>query len=182
MPEYSQYAAANNVPLIKSPSLRLPRPVEMPPDLHPLPEDVIAYFVYPFTLEPHVLTMESSRRSTLAAQSARHEAYLKQREEDKRRRKREALRRIAPGFEPESGPLVPTRMSTAGMLGGAAASNAFGETGAEGGGGGATTTTASTTAAPGGMHVRTRSVMDDLVDHLAALDAVSSSNSSTGTA
>lgn len=119
--------------------------------------------------------MESSRRSTLAAQSARHEAYLKQREEDKRRRKREALRRIAPGFEPESGPLVPTRMSSAGMLGGAVATNA------EGGGGGATATTASATA-PGGMHVRTRSVMDDLVDHLAALDAVSSSTNSTGTA
>jgi len=89
---------------------------------------------------------------------------LKQREDEKQRRKREALRRIAPGFEPESGPLVPTRMSAA-----------LGEAGAEGGEGKAT-------AAPGGMHVRTRSVMDDLVDHLAALDAVSTSSNSTGTA
>ncbi len=70
---------------------------------------------------------------------------------------------------------MPTRVSTA-VPGGA---SAFGEAGAEGGEG-----NLKATAAPGGMHVRTRSVMDDLVDHLAALDAVSTSttNSSTETA
>lgn len=68
-----------------------------------------AQFVYPFTLEPHVLTVEASRRSTLAAHAARREAYLKAREEEKERRKREALRKIAPGFEPKSTPLVPTK-------------------------------------------------------------------------
>lgn len=76
---------------------------------------------------------------------------------------------------------MPTRMSTAGMPGYAGAANAFGGPGAEGGGGGATTMT-NASAAPGGAHVRTRSVMDDLVDHLAALDAVSSSTNSTGSA
>ncbi|TFY74717.1 hypothetical protein EWM64_g9294 [Hericium alpestre] len=103
----SQYAAASRVPLIQSPSLRVPRPVEMPPDIHPLPDSVTPYFVYPFTLETHILTLESSRRQTISAHAARREAYLRAREEEKERRKREALRRIAPGFEPTGTPLVP---------------------------------------------------------------------------
>ncbi|KAH7926253.1 hypothetical protein BV22DRAFT_1009491, partial [Leucogyrophana mollusca] len=105
----SQYAAVAGVPFIKSPGLRVPPPVELPPDIHPLPDSVTPYFVYPFTLEPHILTVESSRRSTLAAHTARREVYLRSREDEKQRRKREALRRIAPGFEPQSSPLVPMR-------------------------------------------------------------------------
>jgi len=105
---HSQYAAAARAPLIKSPTIHIRQPVELPPDIHPLPDSVTAYFVYPFTLEPHIITLESSRRTTLAAHSARREAYLKSREEEKERRKRDALRRIAPGFEPDSAPLVPT--------------------------------------------------------------------------
>lgn len=111
MPEQSQYAAAARVPLIKSPSLRVPQPVTLPPDIHPLPDCVTAYFVYPFTIEPHILTLESSRRNTFCAQAARLEAYLRTRQEEKNRRKRDALRRIAPGFEPEGSTLVPTRTS-----------------------------------------------------------------------
>jgi len=45
----------------------------------------------------------------MAAHAARREAYLRSRDDDKERRKRDALRRIAPGFEPYGGPLVPTR-------------------------------------------------------------------------
>ncbi|KAH7915057.1 hypothetical protein BJ138DRAFT_1142530 [Hygrophoropsis aurantiaca] len=105
----SQYAAVMGVPFIKSPGLRVPPPVELPPDIHPLPDSVTPYFVYPFTLEPHILTVESSRRSTLAAHNTRRETYLRAREDEKQRRKREALRRIAPGFEPQSSPLVPLR-------------------------------------------------------------------------
>ncbi|ELU44905.1 hypothetical protein AG1IA_01060 [Rhizoctonia solani AG-1 IA] len=86
--------------------------VELPPDIHPLPEDVTAYFVYPFTIEPHILTLESSRQTTLAAHATRREAYLRAREEEKVRRKKEALRRVAPGFDPDMGTLLPTKLST----------------------------------------------------------------------
>ncbi|RDB21768.1 hypothetical protein Hypma_011094 [Hypsizygus marmoreus] len=146
MPEQSQYAAASHVPLIKSPSLRVPRPVELPPDIHPLPDSVTAYFVYPFTLEPHVITLESSRRTTIAAHTARREAYLRSRDDEKERRKRDALRKIAPGFEPQGSVLIPTRTSSA-----SAAQEP------------------TDTSQAGHMH--TRSVMDDLVDQLAALDS-----------
>jgi hypothetical protein len=38
------------------------------------------------------------------------EAYLKRREEDKERQKKDALRKVAPGFEPSAGTLVPQRV------------------------------------------------------------------------
>jgi hypothetical protein len=145
--------------------------VELPPDIHPLPESVNAYvigfqtfelfhvyecfwtfffqFVYPFTLEPHVVALESSRRQTIAAHAARHEAYLRSRDDDKELRKRDALRRIAPGFEPHGGPLVPTRNNKNSM-------NAY-EVGV---------------GAPYEQpHQQSRSVMDDLIDQLAALES-----------
>ena len=106
-------------------------------------------FVYPFTLEPHIITLESSRRNTIAAHAARRETYLRSRDEEKERRKRDALRRIAPGFEPQ-GVLVPTKT---GLISGREAEASVGT--AEGG------------------HRRTRSVMEDLVDQLAALDSAS---------
>lgn len=150
----NQYAAAANVPLIKSPALRFPRPVELPPDVHPLPDSVSAYFVYPFSLESHVLTLESSRRKTFAAHAAGREAYLKARLEEKERRKRDALRRIAPGFEPQSTPLVPTRVASTGSpLDGSLPSPL---------------------PIGGTSQVQTESVMDDLVNQLAALDATNS--------
>ncbi|KAI9462831.1 hypothetical protein BJY52DRAFT_1425336 [Lactarius psammicola] len=153
----SQYAAASRVPLIQSPSLRVPKHVELPPDIHPLPESVNAYFVYPFTLEPHVLTVESNRRATLAAHAARREALLRAREDEKQRRKREALRRIAPGFEPRGAPLVPVKTGLA----------LDQQQRKEDGAGG------NATAASQGGHPR--DVMDDLVDRLAALESATDS-------
>ncbi|KAJ8480984.1 hypothetical protein ONZ45_g7111 [Pleurotus djamor] len=100
-------------------------------------------FVYPFTLEPHLLTLESSRRSTIASHAARREAYLQSREEEKARRKRDALRRIAPGFEPQGTPLVPTKRDSA-------------------------IPRVDTVEGP---PLGARSAMADLVDQLAALDA-----------
>lgn len=159
----SHYAAASRVPLIQSPSLRVPRPVELPPDIHPLPENINAYFVYPFTLEPHILNIESNRRTSIAAQAERHEAHLHAREEEKQRRKREALRRIAPGFEPRSAPLVPVKTGAA--LGQQQQQQQEGkgqgqeERRREGG-----------RAIGGGQNLPQRDVMDDLVDRLAALE------------
>jgi len=152
----SQYAAVANVPLIKSPSLRVPPPVQLPPDIHPLPDDVTAYFVYPFTLEPHIITLESSRQATLAAHEVRRQAYLRQRQEEKERRKRDALQRIAPGFQPQGAPLVPVKLER--PLSGSASGPRFSGTRGE----------PSTTAA--------RSAMDDLVDQLAAMDARTTKN------
>jgi hypothetical protein len=57
--------------------------------------------------------MESNRRAVIAANAARREEYLRAREDEKQRRKREALRRIAPGFEPRSAPLVPVKTGAA---------------------------------------------------------------------
>ncbi|KAJ8468993.1 hypothetical protein ONZ45_g3639 [Pleurotus djamor] len=125
--------------------------VELPPDIHPLPESITPYFVYPYTLEPHILTLESSRRNTMASHAARREAYLQSREEEKARRKREALRRIAPGFEPEGAPLVPTKRDSLAL----------------------------SLGVHGESQGNPKSLMDDLVDQLAALDAAASSRSST---
>jgi hypothetical protein len=112
---------------------------------------LLSQFVYPFSLENHILTLESSRRKTFAAHAARREAHLKARLEDKERRKRDALRRIAPGFEPQSNPLVPTRVASTGapIDGPVPSPPPIGAT----------------------SHVRTKSVMEDLVDQLAALDS-----------
>ena len=98
------------------------------------------------------MTLESSRRKTIAAHATRREAYLRSRDDDKERRKRDALRRIAPGFEPHSGPLVPTRNT------GSSSMNTY-----EGG--------AAEYKEP---HQQSRSVMDDLIDQLAALDSATS--------
>jgi hypothetical protein len=87
---------------------------------------------------------------------ARREAYLQSREDEKERRKRDALRRIAPGFEPQGPALVPTKASSG--------QHEVAEEGRDSNDAG---------------HRRTRSVMDELVDHLAALDRPTSSPEST---
>ena len=107
------------------------------------------------------MTLESSRRKTVAAHATRREAYLRSRDDEKERRKRDALRRIAPGFEPHGGPLVPTRntgnsMNTLAYDGGAAG-NEYEQQEQE------------------QPNQQNRSVMDDLVDQLAALDSATSS-------
>lgn len=112
-------------------------------------------FVYPFTLEPHVLTLESSRRSTIAAHTARREEYLRQREMEKERRKKEALKRIAPGFDPTAVLVPETRQGH--RSSGSVDSGLRPEQ----------------RNIPVG-HERSHSVMDDLVETLAALDAAKS--------
>ena len=94
------------------------------------------------------MTLESSRRKTIAAHTARREAYLRSRNDEKEFRKRDALRRIAPGFEPHGGPLVPTRNT-----------------------GNSVNTHEGTAKGYEQQQHQSRSVMDDLVDQLAALDS-----------
>jgi len=177
----AQYGEAANVPLIKSPSLRVPKVVQMPLDIHPLPDSVSAYFVYPFTLEPHILTLEAHRQATMQAHAAHRAAFLqaraerkqieeRQREEARKRReqeeenkRREALRKVAPGFEP-SQTLVPKRLST---VPAAPAAPAPAVT---------TATTTSSLFPPPPQPIVQRDVMADLVDQLAALDAAHSTN------
>ncbi|KAG1840826.1 hypothetical protein DFJ58DRAFT_748614 [Suillus subalutaceus] len=80
----------------------------VPPTLKQSHSRTSSQFVYPYTLEPHILTVESSRRMTLAAHTARREAYLRAREDEHEWRRKEALRRVAPGFDPTA-TLVPVR-------------------------------------------------------------------------
>ncbi|KAI0030244.1 hypothetical protein K488DRAFT_79728 [Vararia minispora EC-137] len=147
----SQYAPAAHVPLIKSPSLRVPRPVELPPDVHPLPDSIEEYFVYPFTLEPHILTLEQSRRQTVAAYAARRESLLRARADERERRRRDVLRRIAPGFEGGAGVLTPDRRGSRGP-------EQMVAQGSEG-------------TIEGEAEKREGDVMDRLVDELARMDA-----------
>ncbi len=109
----------------------------------------MAQFVYPFTLEPHIITLESSRRTTLAAHAARREAYLRSRAEEFEQRKRDALHKIAPGL---GSFLVPTRApSNRGNESNGASSTSNGQS--------------------QGEQENERNVMNDLVDQLAALDS-----------
>ncbi|KAK6908579.1 hypothetical protein L486_01767 [Kwoniella mangroviensis CBS 10435] len=110
-PISSQYAAAATVPLIKSPSLWLPKPIEMPNDIHPLPEDITAYFVYPFTLEDHVLSVHPSPSEVISQRRARNAEILHKREVEEEQKEKEALRKIAPGYNPSS-VLLPSASNT----------------------------------------------------------------------
>lgn len=82
----SLYALAAHVPLIKSPAVRVPPPIQLPQTLHPLPLNVQDYFVYPFSLE----------RFVLDAADRREEA------------RRKDLQRRAPGWNETSDVLQPT--------------------------------------------------------------------------
>ncbi|ETS60479.1 hypothetical protein PaG_05322 [Moesziomyces aphidis] len=102
------YALASRVPLIKSPSISLPKPVTLPADLHPLPHDISAYFVYPFSLESYVLDPNTPSSTTIDQLLEKHAQYLKHREEEKQKRQRDMLHRLAPGWQGASGVLQPT--------------------------------------------------------------------------
>lgn len=104
----------------------------MPADIHPLPEDIHAYvsasrtvprwprpsslarpiqFVYPFTLEPHILAHGPPHRAMTASRQAGHLAYLLDREQAKEDRRRKELARVAPGWTGGNQALVPDRPS-----------------------------------------------------------------------
>lgn len=85
------YALCSKVPLIKSPAVRVPAPVSLPTNIHPLPPNLQEYFVYPFSLEHFVLDAADRRE--------------RQRQED--------LRKRAPGWSEHGGVLQPTRRNDA---------------------------------------------------------------------
>ncbi|GHJ89460.1 hypothetical protein NliqN6_5862 [Naganishia liquefaciens] len=108
----SQYQAANIAPLIKSPSLWLPKPVELPMDIHPLPDDISAYFVYPFTLEPHILAQDPPIHEKIRMQRDRYASLLVIKAQESEARRKEQLNRIAPGYNPSTTLLVPSQRAT----------------------------------------------------------------------
>lgn len=107
----SPYDAARRVNLIKSPSVSVPPPITFPTDLHPLPPDLHAYFVYPFSLETYVLDPNSPSSRTVEELHSRHASYLEWREQEKQRVEKERLRRVAPGWNQAAAPLEPNRKS-----------------------------------------------------------------------
>lgn len=85
--EGSLYGLCAHVPLIKSPAVRVPPVISLPPTLHPLPPNLHDYFVYPFSLEKFVLDAAERRE----------------------RVRKEELQRRAPGWSGDAGVLEPTR-------------------------------------------------------------------------
>ena len=81
----------------------------------------------------------------MISHASRYDGLLRARDDEKERRKRDALRRIAPGFEPTGSVLVPTRTGTF--------------------------SPDPPVASSGSTHQPPKSVMEDLVDQLAALDS-----------
>ncbi|TXT13006.1 hypothetical protein VHUM_01407 [Vanrija humicola] len=120
----------------------------MPSDIHPLPEDITAYFVYPFTLEQHVVALTPPPHVAIAEQRARSAAVLHAREVEEEQRERDALHKLAPGYNPSS-LLVPTARS---------------------GGGGAAQPAASGAAAGAAAASAAPDPMDDLVAQLEQLE------------
>ncbi|BGO94885.1 hypothetical protein NBRC10512_007172 [Rhodotorula toruloides] len=100
----------DKVPLIKNPGFWIPKPVELPPDIHPLPEDVHAYFVYPHTLEAHVLSTLPSALSHRKAQHTQRLALLASYAESKERARKARLNQVAPGWDEGGKALMPVQV------------------------------------------------------------------------
>ncbi|PWY99011.1 hypothetical protein BCV70DRAFT_201230 [Testicularia cyperi] len=164
------YALASRVPMVKSPSISVPPPITLPQDLHPLPPDIAAYFVYPFSLESYVLDPNTPSSTTIEKLHERHRQYLEAREQQKQDRQREALRRLAPGWDGgQTGVLQPTSKQPPNPAQSPPTS--------------ADQTQQPMLQQPSGISgtsadAQERTPLDDLADHLAQLDAMSSSRPS----
>ncbi|GAA5984825.1 hypothetical protein JCM10908_003521 [Rhodotorula pacifica] len=102
----------DRVPLIKNPGFWIPKPVELPFDIHPLPDDVQAYFVYPHTLESHVLQSLPPALSQLQAAHQERLALLASYAESKERARKAELNRLAPGWQEGKGVMQPLKKGT----------------------------------------------------------------------
>ncbi|TKY90317.1 hypothetical protein EX895_000315 [Sporisorium graminicola] len=157
------YSLASRVPLIKSPSVSLPKPIKLPPDLHPLPADISAYFVYPFSLESYVLDPNTPSSATVDQLLAKHQQYLEARQRQKEDQQREMLRRVAPGWHGDV--LLPTTSNSGAAMREAQPMDA---------------SAAAVVAGPKDPQQaeplpQERTPLDDLADHLAQLDALNAS-------
>ncbi|KAH9814059.1 hypothetical protein DFH28DRAFT_1095917 [Melampsora americana] len=121
----------NNIPLIKAPGTWLPKPVSfksiivLPADLHPMPDDITAYFVYPYTLESSSLNYLSNLKShpkNLEIQSESAQSYLSQRDQLKsiekekvekqiELKKIDLLKKLAPGWNGQMDSIVSSTSS-----------------------------------------------------------------------
>jgi len=101
-----------NIPLIRAPGTWLPKPITCPSDIHPLPDDVTVYFVYPYTLEPssqrylsglscHPTNWETTLQSTqtyLEERRLRKQDERLRIEQQKEQSRLASLRLVAPGW------------------------------------------------------------------------------------
>ncbi|CCA71824.1 hypothetical protein PIIN_05759 [Serendipita indica DSM 11827] len=164
----SQYGEAVHVPLVKSPSLRVPKLVQVPPDIHPFQTRSRHTCAYSYFKQERIIGLENKRRSTLATNDARRLAVLQRHEhkreeqrlelerlkrlqqEEQERMRKEQLRKVAPGFDPSVGALLPKK---------------FGATASAG-----ASTSSLMLPPPPPAAAPQRDVVADLVDQLAALD------------
>ncbi|GAA6030971.1 hypothetical protein JCM8097_008962 [Rhodosporidiobolus ruineniae] len=99
----------DKVPLIRNPGFWVPKPVELPQDIHPLPDDVHAYFVYPHTLEAHVLSTLPTKLQTLEQAHNQRLALLASYADSKERARKARLNQVAPGWNEGGQALEPVR-------------------------------------------------------------------------
>ncbi|SCV69225.1 BQ2448_2245 [Microbotryum intermedium] len=119
-----------SVPLIKSPSFWVPEPVELPPDIHPLPDSVEPYvhmpffrptifpqqFVYPFTIENHALSVLPAALDALRTSHAQRLERLRSYSEAKEKARKAHLNAVAPGWTGDGGIILPSTKKTSSTL------------------------------------------------------------------
>ncbi|EGG00061.1 uncharacterized protein MELLADRAFT_112195 [Melampsora larici-populina 98AG31] len=120
------YELLNNIPLIKAPGTWLPKPIVLPADLHPMPDDITAYFVYPYTLESSSLNYLSNLKTNAQNLKTQYQSandYLSKREQLKliekqeiqhqlRLNKLQTLHRLAPGWNGQMDSIVSSSSSS----------------------------------------------------------------------
>ncbi|EOQ98705.1 hypothetical protein E3P92_03015 [Wallemia ichthyophaga] len=99
------------ITLVKSPSVQRPRIPKLPTELHPLPPDISAYFVYPLSLEPYTLDLLPKLRHNANMEHDKHVNYLNERNALIESKKREEMKRVAPGWNGAWDTLEPSTLS-----------------------------------------------------------------------
>lgn len=105
---FAPHELVSRVSLVRSPEAQVPPPVTRPADIHPLPDSIDAYIVYPFSAEEYVLAGPSSAQ--VKALFERHNAYLASRRDARQQREHMRLARLAPGWGGGSTVLEPTML------------------------------------------------------------------------